>query len=344
MRWPPFAFHCPVLVKRADCSGLTTPADWQPLCAEAASLATASAAAFFRDRFDWSIVGEGKAFATGYYEPEIRGSRVKAPGYEVPVLKVPADLVRCTRADGGVGRGRIDETGACVLYYTRAEIEAGALAGRGLEIGYAADPIDLFFLQIQGSGRLLLPDGGVMRIGYDGQNGREYLAIGRLLRERGILPTGGATMKDIVGWMRAHPVEGAALMRENMSYIFFKELTGAGPLGALAVPVTPHATVAADPKFVPLGAPVYLDMDRNEADGLWVAQDTGGAIKGANRFDTFWGAGAAAETTAGGMSAERSRAIIAAQRRGGACASSPLRNSSSGLGLPRPSGRCHASP
>ena len=305
-----FRTSCPALVKRADASGLTSPADWQPLCAEAASLAPGAAAAFFRDRFDWSSVGEGKAFATGYYEPEIRGSRVKAPGYEVPVLKLPADLIRCTRADGGVGRGRIDETGACVLYYTRAEIEDGALAGRGLEIAYSADPIDLFFLQIQGSGRLLLPDGGVMRIGYDGQNGREYLAIGRLLRERGILPTGGATMKDIIAWMRANPVEGAALMRENMSYIFFKELTGAGPLGALAVPVTPRATVAADPKFVPLGAPVFLDMDRAEADGLWVAQDTGGAIKGANRFDTFWGAGTAAEVTAGGMSASGTALLL----------------------------------
>jgi membrane-bound lytic murein transglycosylase A len=305
-----FRISCPVLVKRTDASGLTLPTDWQPLCAEANGLAPGSAPAFFRDRFDWSVVGEGKAFATGYYEPEIRGSRVKAPGYDVPVFKVPADLIRCTRADGGAGRGRIDDGGACVLYYTRAEIEAGALAGRGLEIAYAADPIDLFFLQIQGSGRLLLPDGGVMRIGYDGQNGREYIAIGRLLRERGILPTGGATMKDIVGWMRANPAEGAALMRENMSYIFFKELSGEGPLGALAVPVTANATVAADPKFVPLGAPVFLDMDRNEADGLWVAQDTGGAIKGANRFDTFWGAGAAAEATAGGMSASGAALLL----------------------------------
>ena len=134
-----------------------------------------------------------------------------------------------------------------------------------------------------------------MRIGYADQNGREYVAIGRLLRERGMLPPGGATMQAIVAWMRAQPEEGRALMRENPSYIFFRELTGPGPLGAMDVPVTPHGTVAADPKFVPLGAPVFLDLDRNEADGLWVAQDTGGAIKGANRFDTFWGAGEAAE-------------------------------------------------
>jgi len=304
-----FRISCPALVKRRDSSGLTAAADWQPLCTEAASLDPALAGEFFRDRFDWVVVGEGKAFATGYYEPEIRGSRAPAAGFATPIYRTPPDLIRCIRADGGTGRGRIDETGQCVFYHPRAEIEAGALAGRGLEIGYAADPVDLFFLQIQGSGRLIQPDGGVMRIGYDNQNGREYVAIGRLLRERGVLPAGGATMKGIVEWIRANPAEGAALMRENLSYIFFKELTGAGPLGALALPVTPLGTVATDPNFVPLGAPVFLDMDRPEADGLWVAQDTGGAIKGANRFDTFWGAGAAAEVTAGGM-ASNGRAMI----------------------------------
>ena len=148
-----------------------------------------------------------------------------------------------------------------------------------------------------------------MRIGYDNQNGREYVAIGRLLRARGVLQPGAAGMKEITAWMRANPEEGRALMRENLSYIFFKELTGPGPLGALALPVTPRATVATDPNFVPLGAPVFLDMDRAEADGLWVAQDTGGAIKGANRFDTFWGAGADAEVIAGGM-ASNGRAIV----------------------------------
>ena len=304
-----FRISCPALVKRKDASGLTVGADWLTLCAEAAGVDPAAAAYFFRDRFDWVVVGPGEAFATGYYEPEIRGSRIAAPGYATPIYRTPPDLVRCTRADGGTGRGRIDGTGQCVYYFTRAEIEDGALNGRGLEIAYAADPIDLFFLQIQGSGRLMLPDGGVMRIGYDNQNGREYVAIGRVLRERGVLQPGAAGMKEIVAWMRANPAEGAALMRENLSYIFFKELTGPGPLGALALPVTPRGTVAADPNFVPLGAPVFLDVDRPEADGLWVAQDTGGAIKGANRFDTFWGAGADSEATAGGMSAS-GRAMI----------------------------------
>jgi len=148
----------------------------------------------------------------------------------------------------------------------------------------------------------LLPDGNVMRIGYANQNGREYIAIGRIMREHGILQPGRTTMQDITAFLRANPEQGRAIMRENKSYIFFQELKGAGPLGALGLPVTPRATVAADPKFVPLGAPVLLTLDRTEANGLWVAQDTGGAIKGANRFDTFWGAGDEAARIAGGMS------------------------------------------
>ena len=305
-----FTTSCPSLVLREDKSGLTTPADWQVLCAHAALANMASAAAFFRDRFDWVRVGEGEAFATGYYEPEIAGVRTRQPGFDVPVYGTPPDLVRCTKADGTTGRGRVDESGACVLYFTRAEIEDGALAGKGLEIAWAADPVDLFFLQIQGSGRLRAPDGSILRIGYDNQNGRDYVAIGRLLRERGILPPGGANMAAITAWMRAQPDRGRSLMRENPSYIFFRELTGPGPLGALNLPVTPRVTVAADPLFVPLGAPVFLDLDRNEADGLWVAQDTGGAIKGANRFDTFWGAGSDAERIAGGMAGNGTALIL----------------------------------
>jgi membrane-bound lytic murein transglycosylase A len=269
-----------------------------------------SAAVFFRDRFEWVRVGEGKAFATGYYEPEIAGTRAHVTGFDVPVYRTPPDLTRCTKSDGTTGRGRIDESGTCVLYYTRAEIEDGVLAGKGLELAWAADPIDLFFLEIQGSGRLRAPDGTITRLSYDNQNGRDYVAIGRLLRERGLLPAGGANREAIIAWMRAQPDGGKSLMRENPSYIFFKELVGPGPLGALNIAVTPQVTVAADPSFVPLGAPVFADMDRNEVDGLWVAQDTGGAIKGANRFDTFWGAGDAAERIAGGMSANGNALIL----------------------------------
>jgi membrane-bound lytic murein transglycosylase A len=304
-----FQTSCPVLRRRNDQSQLSYGSDWAQLCTDAAAVPLGGAGAFFRDRFDWVRVGDGKAFATGYYEPEIQGSRTPVPGY-VPIHIKPPDLVRCTRPDGTTGRGRIDETGTCVAYFTRPEIEDGALAGKGLELAWAADNVDLFFLEIQGSGRVRFPDGTVMRIGYADQNGRDYVAIGRRLREQGILPPGGANMESIKAWIRANPEQGRALMRENLSYIFFKQLTGPGPIGALNVPVTPHATVAADPAFVPLGAPVFLAMDRPEPNGLWVAQDTGGAIKGANRFDTFWGAGPYAVVTAGGMSANGQALIL----------------------------------
>ena len=305
-----FRASCPAVTTRNDGSGLSQPADWQAVCRQAASLDASYAPGFFYYGFDWLKVGDGRAFATGYYEPEIEGSRTPQPGY-VPIYRLPADLVRCTKPDGTTGRGRIDPTGTCVLYFTRAEIEDGALAGRGLELAWAKDPVDLFFLEIQGSGRIRFDDGSVMRVGYAGQNGRDYVAIGRLLRDRGILPPGGANMQAIKDWIRANPDQGRALMRENLSYVFFKELTGPGPLGALNVAVTPHASVATDPNYVPLGAPIYIARaDRHEIDGLWVAQDTGGAIKGPNRFDTFWGAGPEAVAIAGGMSASGEALIL----------------------------------
>jgi len=305
-----FRASCPAVTTRNDASGLAQPGDWQAVCRQAGALDAAFAPGFFYYGFDWVKVGDGRAFATGYYEPEIEGSRTPRPGY-VPIYRLPADLVRCTKADGTSGRGRIDPTGNCVLYYTRPEIEDGVLAGKGLELAWAKDQVDLFFLEIQGSGRIHFDDGTVMRIGYAGQNGRDYVAIGRLLRDRGILPPGGANMQAIKDWIRANPDQGRALMRENLSYVFFKELTGPGPLGALNVAVTPHGSVAADPNYVPLGAPIFLHKaDRHEVDGLWIAQDTGGAIKGPNRFDTFWGAGPEAVAIAGGMSATGEALIL----------------------------------
>jgi membrane-bound lytic murein transglycosylase A len=297
-----FRTSCPVLVRRQDQSGLAQGQDWAPLCAQAASVTPDQAAAFFRDNFDWVRVGNGKAFATGYYEPEMQGSRTPQPGY-APIYMVPPDLVRCTRPDGTTGRGRIDQTGACVPYYSRADIDNGALANRGLEIAWAADPLDLFFAEIQGSARVAFPDGTSLQIAYADQNGLPYTPIGKVLRDQGILPPGGASMQSIKAWVRANPDQARALMEQNASYIFFRVLNGPGPVGALNVPVTAHGTVAADPKFVPLGAPVYLAVDRPEAYGLWVAQDTGGAIKGPNRFDTFWGSGPEATEVAGGMAA-----------------------------------------
>ena len=300
-----FASTCPAMLARSDLSGLTRNADWRAACD--AAKGGGGALDFLLANFEAVQVGDGRAFATGYYEPEIAGSRVRAPGYEVPVYARPSDLVDIDLgkfSDALKGkriRGRIDG-GTLVPYADRTAIEGGALEGRARVLAWAADRIAFFFLQIQGSGRLRLPDGSVMRIGYDNQNGRDYTGIGALLRTRGLLAPGQASMQGIVAWLHAHPDEGAALMRENRSFVFFRELTTA-PIGALGRPVTGRVSAAADAKFVPLGAPVFLSMDRADATGLWVAQDTGGAIKGANRFDTFWGAGEAAEATAGGMSA-----------------------------------------
>ncbi len=315
-----FVESCPRLLRRTDASGLTRAEDWQPACAAAADWPRGEAARFFAAHFETAVIGEGTTHVTGYYEPEIAGSRTRRPGYEVPVYALPSDLVRDWPADmpaqertGRPPLGRYDAQGRFVPYYDRTEIENGALAGRGLEIAWVADPIEFFFLQIQGSGRLVTPEGEVIRIGYAGQNGREYVGIGSVMRERGLLGDGPgqypSSMQGIMRYLREHPEEGRELMRLNRSWVFFRELTGDGPLGALEVPVRAGNSVAADPAYTPLGAPVWLQTDRPEVNGLWIAQDTGGAIKGPNRFDSFWGAGAEAREIAGGMSA-RGQALV----------------------------------
>jgi membrane-bound lytic murein transglycosylase A len=307
-----FRISCPSLLRRTDNSGIA--ADWRSACDRART--EADARAFFTSAFETAQVGDGASMVTGYFEPEIAGSREPQPGL-VPVLRMPLDLIEqevpvcppsidpLTGAPNPAAcplqkqRGRMVD-GQYIPYFDRAEIEQGALEGQGLELAWA-DPIDLFFLQIQGSGRLRFADGSVMRIGYAGQNGHPYTGIGSLMRQRDLLGGQPASMQNMVAWLRANPEAGRALMNENRSYIFFRELTGAGPRGAMGLPVTPRGTVAADPRFVPLGAPVFVDVEHAVADGLWVAQDTGGAIKGANRFDTFWGPGEEAARIAGGL-------------------------------------------
>ena len=315
-----FLESCPAILKRDDQSGLTFPEDWRPACEAASAWPVSDARRFFASYFETARVGDGAAFVTGYYEPEIRGSRTRAPGYDVPVYAPPPELVRAWPDDtpesersGRPPLGRYDSTGRFVPYYDRTQIELGALAGRGLEIAWAADPVEFFFLQIQGSGLLRLPDGSLMRIGYAGQNGREYVGIGRVMRERGLIGAGteyATSMQGIMEYIRDHPAQGQDIMRLNKSWIFFRELATDGPLGSLGVPVRREASVAVDPNFVPYGAPVFLDLERDEADGLWIAQDTGGAIKGTNRFDTFWGNGADAREIAGSMSASGQALVL----------------------------------
>ncbi len=310
-----FRISCPSVQRRADASGLTQTGEWTESCNAAKDWADRDATNFFSRYFGTVQVGAGTSFVTGYYEPEIAASRTQRPGYDVPIYRRPADLVDVDlglfsdELKGKKIRGRVDGNNF-VRYYDRAAIESGVLANRGLEIAWAADAAEFFFLQVQGSGRLRLPDGGIMRIGYDTQNGRDYVGIGKLLLDRGELPRDKASMQGILDYLRADPVRGAAVMNENPSWVFFREITGSGPLGALGVPVTPRSSVAADPKYVPLGAPVFLSLDRAEPNGLWIAQDTGGAIKGANRFDSFWGAGKDARAIAGGMSGRGSALIL----------------------------------
>lgn len=303
-----FQTSCPGLVKRADLSGLTQNAEWQTACDAAAAVPTGAEGDFFARHFTMVQVADGKLLATGYFEPEIAGAKNRDAANAVPVYAKPADLSEIDLGqfsksmDGKKIRGRWD--GAVFTpYYDRGQIEDGALSGRNLEIAWAADPVELFFLQIQGSGRLRTANGDVIRIGYASQNGHDYTGIGRLLLDRKELQPGQATMQGIMAWLRANPEKGRALMRENRSYVFFQILTGPGPLGAMGYPVVGRASIATDPKFIPLGAPVFLSSNRTDVQGIWIAQDTGGAIKGANRVDTFWGAGAEARAIAGGMAA-----------------------------------------
>lgn len=331
-----FRLSCPSLQRRTDNSGLTRGADWTPSCDAASRTAPGDARGFFALWFETVQVGDGKAFATGYYVPEIAGSRTRRAGYDVPIYGRPTDLVDVDlgqfNADlkGKKIRGRVDGSNF-VPYFDRTAIEEGALGDRAPVIAWAADPVALFDLQIQGSGILRLPDRSVMRIGFDSQNGRDYTGIGALMKQRGLLEPGQTSMQGITAWLRAHPDEGRDIMRENRSYVFFRELSGP-PLGALGLAVTGGVSVAADPKFVPLGAPVLLSMDRADASRLWIAQDTGGAIRGANRIDTFWGAGDEAFAIAGGMAAHGTAFLLlptgtldrlAAERANGGAAVNP---------------------
>jgi membrane-bound lytic murein transglycosylase A len=309
-----FRSSCVALLKRTDASGLTTVADWQPVCAAAATWPAGQSVSFFQRYFETAKIGEGQLYATGYYEPQIQGSTAPQLGYDVPIYGPPDDMVSADLGQfspdlkGRTIRGKV-QNGKLVPYPDRTQIQGGAINGHAPVIGYAADKISFFFLQIQGSGQLRQPDGSVVRIGYAGQNGQPYTGIGKWMLTQGMLQPGQASMQGIVAWLRAHPDQADAVMDQNRSYVFFKYLN-TPPVGALGVPVTGRVSVAADPAFTPLGAPVWLAPDRTEAAGLWVAQDTGGAIKGANRFDTFWGAGADAERIAGGMSAHGSAYVL----------------------------------
>ncbi len=271
------------------CGDLSDP-DWAALCAAAADHRD-DARTFFELFFRPVMVTDGAAEAlfTGYFEPELDGAPRATPKYRYPVYRMPPEI----------------EAGTDAPWLSRREILTGdAMADRGLEIAWVDDPVELFFLQIQGSGRIRFPDGDVVRVGYGGANGHDYRSVGQELVRRGTFEAHEVSAGTIKDWVRANPDEGEELLYHNPSYVFFREVSHVpaekGPLGAMNRSITPMRTVAVDPAFVPLGAPVWIEKDGHDPmRRLMVAQDTGSAIKGAQRADIFVGTGAAAGERAG---------------------------------------------
>lgn len=297
--------------------------DWFAVCRRALALGDAAAGEarkFFENAFTPLEVRAGtqaEGVFTGYYEPEIAASETPDPDYPIPIYRRPDDLVAVDLGafrpdlEGRRIAGRV-EGGRLVPYASRTEIAAGALEDRSLELLWAADPVAVFMLQIQGSGRARLPDGRMLRLGYAGHNGHPYTSLGRLMVARGLLASESVSAPAIADWLRAHPERGAALMAENAAYVFFRILEGkAGPIGAEGVALTPGRSLAVDASALPFGAPVWLatrapDPAAPESRSqplrrLMVAQDTGSAITGAVRGDVFWGAGEKAARIAGHM-------------------------------------------
>lgn len=291
--------------------------DWFPACRDAAEKKEGAARDFFEQYFTPYQAHAGRykdGLFTGYYEAALNGSYERGGPYQYPLYRRPEDLVM---VDLGLFRdelkgqriaGRVK--GAYLRpFEDRPAIEQGQLENsEDLALVWVDNPVDSFFLHIQGSGRVNLAGGGHVRVGYDGQNGHPYYAIGRELIKRGALEKDEVSMQTIRAWLEAHPQEAHDVMQTNKSYIFFRELAEGGPLGGEGVPLTPGRSLAVDHTKIPYGVPVWVDIDPPVDDGdtgrvrrLMVAQDTGGAIRGAVRGDIFWGHGPRAEYLAGHM-------------------------------------------
>jgi len=301
------------------CTALKNHEAWVDVCTTARQIERPdreTARRFFELKFaPFQVLGfdgNGDGLVTGYYEPLLKGSRRPSPRFRYPVYAVPDDLLVVDLTNlhpelaGMRLRGRL-EGRRVVPYYDRAAIERGDAPIRGKEIAWVDDAIELFFLQIQGSGRIRLDNGETLRVGFADQNGHPYRSIGRWLIEHAELPLEQASMQGIKAWARRNPNRLADLLNHNARYIFFRELPDGlpGPIGALGVPLTAERSVAIDPAFVPLGAPVYLATtwpnSAHPLNRLMLAQDTGSAIRGAVRADFFWGFGERAAQHAGRM-------------------------------------------
>ncbi len=274
-----------------------------------------AARAFFEKYFvPHAVEGGAPGFVTGYYEPEVNGARTRGAQFCVPVYGRPDDLVTVAseteraRFNDRVTGFRETAEGR-VPYYTRAEIWAGALEGRELALLYLDDAIELFYMQVQGSGLVHLDDGSNVRLTYAGKNGYPYTSIGKVLIARGEMTPDEIDMDTVKAWLRADQMRGRALMEENKSYVFFRTLSADeardGPLGPEGVPLTPGRSLAIDTEYIPLGTPVFVTVaDLEMPDGcpfrrLMVGQDVGSAIRGPQRGDIFWGTGEAAGAIAG---------------------------------------------
>lgn len=305
----------------SSCQALRWREAWRGVCARAMALRAPrdeDARRFLEDNFvPWRLAnpdGATDGIITGYYEPLVRGSRIRSAPYLYALYAPPEDLLTIDLAAvnpelrGMRLRGRLDGK-RVVPYYTRAEITRGAALVGGKEIVWVDDPVEAFFFQVQGSGRVQFENGEMLRLGYADQNGHPFQSIGRYLVERGELKLGEASMQAIKSWAAANPKRLEELLNQNPSFVFFRELPlndpANGPVGALGVPLVPGRSIAVDPRYVPLGAPVFLATSFPASDAplnrLVIAQDTGGAIRSPVRADFFWGFGAEAGAQAGRM-------------------------------------------
>jgi len=288
-----------------QCGLARPPLPWPDLCRQLP--APENLARWLIERFDaWPLFGadgQREGLLTGYYEPILQGTRTRVRASQVPLLARPDDLVAL--ADGS--RQRLRGGSPAGAYPTRASIENDGLP-EAKALLWLDDPIEAFFLQVQGSGRVRLPDGAVVRVGFADHNGHPYRAIGRVLIERGALAPGAVDAAAIRAWLRANPSQAREILHANPRYVFFRELPAttsqdAGPPGALGVALTPLRSVATDPAFVPPGALLFVDGAHPETGAplrrVVVSQDRGAAIVGAVRADLFWGSGDEAGRLAG---------------------------------------------
>ncbi|MBF5040635.1 MltA domain-containing protein [Methylophilus sp. 13] len=301
------------------CQGLKNKADWKAVCAAALLVQSEDVSAiqaywqqYFNVYATRQADGTSQGLITGYYQPVLQGARQASPRYRVPLYQVPSDLITVNLSalfpelKYKRVRGRLQGQ-TLIPYYTRAEIEQPQSPLNGSELIWVSDPVEAFFLQVQGSGIIALENGERVPVGYADQNGHPYQSIGKILVERGEMTASEASMQGIKSWAQQHPEQLRGLLDANPSYVFFKLLPPglSGPLGALGVPLTAARSVAVDPFYIPLGAPVYLATtypnDVAPLQQLMQAQDTGGAIKGGVRADVYWGEGEAAGKLAGAM-------------------------------------------